>query len=98
MVVTGDTAYYEPLGRFAAGADVLIHEASVGPGSRDPLDAWGHSGAQDAARIAHVAAPKRLYLVHFDEAQRDAELNAARAIFPETYAPREGETVELPFA
>jgi ribonuclease BN (tRNA processing enzyme) len=98
VVVTGDTAYYEPLGRFAAGADVLVHEASAGPGSRDPLEAWGHSGAQDAARIAQAARPKRLYIVHFSEAQREADLNAARLIFPETYAPREGEAVELPLA
>lgn len=97
VAVTGDTAYYAPLGRFAAGVDVLVHEASVGPRSCDPLQPWGHSGAPDAARIAREARPKRLCLVHYSQRERDEALKAAREIFPETYTPEEGEVLELPF-
>lgn len=97
VAVTGDTAYYAPLGRFAAGVDVLIHEAAAGPGSLDPLLQRGHSGAVDAARIAQEAGPKRLYLVHCSEQGRVEALEAAREVFPETHVPREGDTIELPF-
>jgi len=96
VAISGDTAYYEPLGRFAAGADVLVHEASAGAVSRDPLLAWGHAGARDAARIAQAAGVCRLYLVHYDEAEREGTLAAAREVFAETYAPCEGEVVHLP--
>ncbi len=96
IAITGDTAYYEPLGRFAAGVDVLVHEASAGPEAVDPLAPWGHSGSVDAARIAEAARPKRLYLVHCPEGKRRAALAAARDIFPETYLPEEGDLVELP--
>jgi ribonuclease BN (tRNA processing enzyme) len=96
VVITGDTSYYEPLGRFAAGADVLIHEASYGPDTVDPLEPWGHCGAPDAARIAKVAGVKRLYLVHCGGGKREGALAAAREAFPETYLPEEGELIELP--
>ena len=97
LAISGDTAYYEPLGTFAAGVDALIHEASAGPVSRDPLLAWGHAGARDAAAIACTARPRRLYLVHYDEAEREEIVIAARELFAEAYAAREGEVLELPF-
>lgn len=96
IVITGDTAYYEPLGRFAAGADVLIHDASAGATRRDPLTAYGHSGALDAAKIAQEARPKRLYLVHCSESVLVDALGVARNVYSETYVPRQGEVVELP--
>jgi ribonuclease BN (tRNA processing enzyme) len=96
IVITGDTAPYAPLSRFAAGADVLIHEASLGPRQGDPLQQWGHSGAPDAARIAREAGVGRLYLVHCSAEARPAALDAARAVFPESYAPAEGDLVTLP--
>jgi ribonuclease BN (tRNA processing enzyme) len=93
VVVTGDTGPYPPLARFAAGADVLVHEASLGAGEGDPLKEWGHSGAPDAARIAREAGVGRLYLTHCSAENRPAALEAARAIFLESYAPAEGEIV-----
>ncbi|KPK61851.1 MAG: hypothetical protein AMK73_07530 [Planctomycetes bacterium SM23_32] len=96
VVVSGDTAFYEPLARFAEGADVLVHEASMGARSVDPLAPWGHAGAQDAARIAEAAGVKRLYLIHCDEGRREEALASARAVFPQTHAAEEGQTVELP--
>jgi len=96
VVISGDTAYYAPLAEFAAGADVLVHEASMGAHCADPLGPWGHSGAPDAARIAREAQVGRLYLVHCSEPAREEALSAAREVFPETYLPREGELFELP--
>jgi ribonuclease BN (tRNA processing enzyme) len=96
IVIAGDTSYYEPLARFAEGADVLVHEASHGPDAVDPLEPWGHSGAPDAARIAKAAGVKRLCIVHCGRGTRDKTLAAARGIFPESHMPAEGELIELP--
>jgi ribonuclease Z len=73
-----DTEPSAEIVRLAEGADVLVHEASgKGP---------GHTSADDAARAAAKAGAGRLLLVHLPpEAQLGpAELEAARAIFPET--------------
>ena len=93
-----DTAYHPPLARHAAGVDLLVHEASCGAVSMDPLTQSGHSGAIDAARIAEQAACKRLCLVHCSQqgADREKTLQAAREIFPHTHMPGPGEVVELP--
>jgi len=96
VAITGDTAYHPALSRHVANADLLVHEASHGPVSRDPLLEGGHSGALDAANIAKAAAVKRLCLVHFNIEKRAEIVRAARDIFPETYAPEEGEVVSLP--
>jgi len=96
FVITGDTACYAPLGRFAEDVDVLVHEASMGPGSVDPLQPWGHSGALDAARVASEARAKRLCLVHCPQDRRGEILRAARGVFPETHMPCEGDVLEMP--
>ena len=97
LAITGDTAYHPPLARHAAGVDALVHEASCGAASVDPLAQSGHSGAIDAARIAEQAQPGRLYLVHCSQAPDDRRkiLAAARAVFPRTHMPEPGEVVEL---
>jgi len=52
-----DTEPCEPVIRLAAGADILIHEAS-GKG-------LGHSSAAQAGEIAQKAGAKALYLIHY---------------------------------
>lgn len=96
VVVSGDTARYDPLARFARDADLLVHEASMGAGSADPLGPWGHAGAQDAAEIARAAQVGCLYLVHYDAERREETLASAREVFPETHAAEAGQTLELP--
>lgn len=98
IVMTGDTAFHPPLATHAQGADVLIHEASRGPGESQPNARGGHSGAVDAARIAREAAVKCLWLVHYPVTQRAAVETAAQAVFPNTRAAFPGETIELPGA
>lgn len=75
VVISGDTAYYEPLARFSRGADLLIHDATLapslpgatGPGigdvSRVKL-AQSHTSAAEAAQIAALAGVKCLLLTH----------------------------------
>lgn len=94
-VLTGDTAFHDGLVRHAQGADLLVHEASYGPRHRDANLVGGHSGAPDAARVAHEAQVRRLALIHYAPAQRDATLQAARETFPDTIAPHPGEELAV---
>jgi ribonuclease Z len=96
IVVSGDTAFHLPLASHARGADVLVHEASRGPGESDPNARGGHSGALDAARIAAAAGVKRLVLVHYPTAQREGILKAAQSVFPNTVAALPGDLIEVP--
>jgi ribonuclease Z len=69
-----DTEPCDSIERLARGVDILAHE---GTGAMK-----GHTGAEDAARIARRAGAKRLVLVHLSPDVKDADLAEARGIFP----------------
>lgn len=96
VAVTGDTACHPPLADHVRGVDLLIHEASRGAVESHPNARGGHAGALDAARIAREGAVRRLVMVHYPWAQREAVEAAARAVFPATEAARPGDRLELP--
>jgi ribonuclease Z len=92
---TGDTAYDAGVVEHVRGVPLLIHEASYGP---DPAPAENralHSGAPEAARVAVEAGVGRLALVHCPEERQAAAVAAARAVFPNTFWPEDGETVTV---
>jgi ribonuclease Z len=93
---TGDTGPRPSLAEFFQGVDLLIHEASIPPGTPDSALRGDHSRATDAAAVALEARAKRLRLIHLREAHREESLAAARAIFPETELATEGEGLTLP--
>ncbi len=94
IAFSGDTSPHPDLANLARGADLLIHEASIAPTGN--LDArWGHSRAEDAARIALEANVKSLRLVHAGAGHRAASLVAAQAVFPATELAAMGETLIL---
>jgi ribonuclease BN (tRNA processing enzyme) len=76
VVLSGDTAFHPPLADFAAGADVLVHEAMLPEGVDEIVRKTGlgerlrahlhasHTTADDAARIARAAGVGRLVLNH----------------------------------
>lgn len=84
----------------ARGAAVLIHDAQYLP---DEYLArrigWGHSTWEQAARNAAAAGVERLVLTSHDQGRSDADIDAivesARAIFPETTAAHEGMLIEF---
>jgi ribonuclease BN (tRNA processing enzyme) len=91
----------------AADVQVLLHDASFeeeeilaikDPEERDKA-MWGHSTAQDAARLARDAGVGRLGLVHLSPKMKESEypvlLEKARAIFPATFLPKEGRWLKL---
>jgi ribonuclease Z len=69
-----DTEPCDAIERLAHGATILAHEAT---GAMK-----GHTGAEDAARIAGRAGAGRLVLVHLSPGVDDADLAGARRIFP----------------
>jgi phosphoribosyl 1,2-cyclic phosphodiesterase len=89
----------------AAGADLLIYDAQYTPDEYSGAAGggskvgWGHSTAQEGARIARAAGVSRLVLFHHDPAHDDwqiARIEAeTRAFFPRTVAAREGLTIDL---
>jgi ribonuclease BN (tRNA processing enzyme) len=88
VVFSADTAFFPPLASFAAGADVLVHEAMLEEGIERLVARTGngarlkehllasHSFAEEAGRIASDAGVKRLVLNHLIPAD-DAEIGEA---------------------
>ena len=76
VTMSGDTAYFPPLANFAAGSDVLVHEAMLAAGIDLIVQKTGlgerlrahlhaaHTTADNAARIARAAGVGRLVLNH----------------------------------
>ena len=89
--------------RFAAGADVLIHDAQYEAGRYTgypaPVQGFGHSTPEMAAEVARAAGVGRLFLTHHDPGSDDDRVEAlernAQGLFPKVEAAREGVTVEL---
>lgn len=77
VVFSGDTAYHPPLAQFARGADLLVHEAMLGPAIEfivraNPNAATmlkhlkaSHTLVADVGRIATEAGVKTLVLSHY---------------------------------
>ena len=61
LVYTGDTAFDEGVGSWAAGCDVLLAECSL----PDALAVPAHLTPRQVGALAAIAAPRRLVLTHF---------------------------------
>jgi ribonuclease Z len=96
IAFSGDTNPNPALAKLAQGADVLIHEASIGPTTPDDKIGKDHSRAVDAARTAKEAGVKQLVLVHLSSRQKDASLAAAQKIFANTILGTDGQTLIFP--
>jgi ribonuclease Z len=98
IVIPGDTAPTEAVQALAHGADVLVHEATFTEDERDRAAETLHSTAAQAARLARDAEVRLLALTHLSPRYFGPELlEEARAIFPETVAPRDFDVIEVPY-
>lgn len=86
FVYTGDTGYNESLIKFAAGVDLLIHEATYTSELEDQGTKVGHATAKQAAEIAKKAKVKELLLTHFSSRYKDTtdHLDEAKEVFENT--------------
>jgi ribonuclease BN (tRNA processing enzyme) len=62
IVISGDTAYTPEIGRQCNGCDLLLHEGGFNDDSA--YFRASHTNAEELARVATEARPKRLVLYH----------------------------------
>lgn len=98
IVYSGDTRPSEKIAELASGADVLIHEATLGDDLTERAEEEGHSTPSGAARIALKANAKLLVLIHISARYHEAErlLSEARRIFPNIIVAKDLEEIEVP--
>jgi ribonuclease Z len=98
IVLSGDTAPCEGLALAAHRADVLVHEATFAEEEADRARETSHSTARQAAELAREADVRMLAITHISSRYSGGEIrDQARAVFPATEAPRDFDTIEVPF-
>jgi len=98
LVLTGDTAPAPSVVEAAAGADLLVHEATFLADERVRARETDHSTAGEAARVASEAGVKLLALTHVSNRYGGAAVEEeAREVFAATVVPRDFDVIELPF-
>lgn len=97
IVITGDTAPAASIVEAAAGADVLVHEATFLAEERARARETGHSTAGEAALAAREADVGLLALTHLSARYPPSEVaEEARELFPRTVVPRDFDLLTVP--
>jgi ribonuclease Z len=98
IVISGDTSPCEALAVAAHEADVLVHEATFAEEELERAHQTGHSTARQAAQVASTAKAGLLALTHISTRYPGGDLREeARSIFAVTEAPRDFDTIDIPF-
>jgi ribonuclease Z len=101
VVITGDTRPCASVVDAAAGADLLVHEATFGEEEKERAKETNHSTARDAAQVALAAKARKLVMNHLSARYSitpEDLVKEAKEIFPAVVVARDGMTVEVPFA
>src|ERR1039458_2791190 len=98
LVISGDTAPCEALTVAAHESVLLVHEATFAEEESERARQTSHSTARQAAEVALEARVGMLALTHISSRYPGGELREeARAVFSRTEAPRDYDTIEIPF-
>jgi ribonuclease Z len=98
IVLTGDTAAAPSVVEAAAGADLLVHEATFLADERERARETSHCTAGEAALVAREAGVKLLALTHVSTRYFGHEVvEEATQLFPATVVPRDFDLVVVPF-
>ena len=97
VVLTGDTAPCAAVVEAAAGAELLVHEATFLADEAERAHETGHSTAAAAAAIARDAGVKLLALTHVSNRYGGGAVEEeARDVFAATVVPRDFDVIDLP--
>jgi ribonuclease Z len=98
IVYTGDTRPFKGFVKFAAGADLLIHDATLDDDLAERAEEDGHSTSSQAAENAKKARVKRLVLTHISARYDDTSLllEQAQKIFKNTQVAEDFMRIEIP--
>ncbi|PSP96957.1 ribonuclease Z [Halobacteriales archaeon QS_1_68_44] len=102
VAYTGDTRPTAATVEAAAGADLLVHDATFASDNADRASRTAHSTAVQAAEIAARAGARRLALVHVSSryaGDPDPLEREAREVFDgdRAFIPDDGDEVDVPF-
>jgi ribonuclease Z len=98
LALTGDTAPCASIVDAAAGADVLVHEATFLAGETERARETRHSTAGQAALAAREAGVRLLALTHVSGRYAGGDiLDEAKQVFGATVVPRDFDTITIPF-
>jgi ribonuclease Z len=98
VVLTGDTAPAASVVEAAAGADLLVHEATFLADERARARETSHSTAGEAALVAQEAGVKLLALTHVSTRYFGHQVvEEATQLFATTVVPRDFDLVSIPF-
>lgn len=100
IIYTGDTKPFEAFAKFAAGADLIIHDCTFDDSLTEKAGVDGHSTPNQAAGQAKAANAKQLVLFHISARYPNAELllEQAKKIFPNTLLAEDFLELELPLS
>jgi ribonuclease Z len=98
IVYTGDTRPFKGFVKFAAGADLLVHDATLDNELAERAGEDGHSTPEQAAKNAKKARVKQLILTHVSARYEDTSilLEQAKRIFKNTQVAEDFMKIEIP--
>jgi ribonuclease Z len=98
IVYTGDTRPFKGFAKFAAGADLVIHDATLDDALAENAAEDGHSTPSQAAEEAKKAKVKKLVLTHISARYPNTGLllKQARKVFKNAVVAKDFLELELP--
>jgi ribonuclease Z len=100
IVYTGDTRPFKGFAKFAADADLVVHDCTFDDSLSEKAELDGHSTPSQAATQAKAADAKLLALSHISARYPDGSvlLEQAKKVFPNTILTQDFLELELPLS